>query len=166
LPSEISIRKARKSELPLIMEMSVDELPAELSEVELRYLGRVKKEFARRQQALIKRGGNEFYVAEVGGNPGIAGYVWFGVSERMFSGVKVGWIYDILVLPTHRGKGVGEALLKHALRVGRERKFREIGLMVNAKNAVARSLYEKLGFQTQYMIMARDEGKASPASNS
>ena len=166
MPGEISIRKARRTDLPLIMKLSVDELPAELSDLELRQLGSVKKEFARRLRALIKHRGNEFYVAEVGEAPGIAGYVWFGVSERPFSGVKVGWIYDILVLPAHRGKGIGEALLKYALGVGRERGFGEIGLMVNARNAAARSLYEKLEFQTQYMIMARDEGMNSRASNS
>lgn len=165
MSGEISIREARENELPLIMKMSVDELPAELSEVELSHLESVKKEFARRLESLLRRGGNEFYVAEARGSPGIAGYVWFGVSERPFSGVQVGWIYDIMVLPTHRGKGVGEALLRHAVRVIRERGFIETGLMVNSKNRVARSLYEKLGFQPQYIIMARDEGQALPGSN-
>ena len=87
----------------------------------------------------------------------MAGYVWFGVSERPFSGMKMGWIYDIEVLPAFRGKGVGEALMRHAMKLSRERGFDQIGLMVNQKNTVAWSLYEKLGFQTEYRIMGKRE---------
>ena len=154
---EIAIRRAKESEMPLIKELSVAEIPSELDDDELKFVGRAKEVVGKRLDAILGRGGNEFYVAQLGGEEKIAGYVWFGVSERPFSGVKVGWIYDILVLPAYRGKGVGEALMRHALKVSEERGFSRTGLMVNAKNRVASSLYEKLGFQTEYMIMGRSE---------
>jgi len=162
LPSGIVIREAKKEEIGLIRKLSVEELPAELNEKELRSVEHAKEVFGKRLDVILGRGGNEFYVAESG--EGIAGYVWFGVSERPFSGEKVGWIYDVLVLPEHRGKGIGEALMRHAVKVSREKGFDQIGLMVNAKNRAAWTLYEKLGFETEYRIMGKREGKSVSAS--
>ena len=159
MAQELSIRKARESELPRIKELSVEELPSELDEDELWFTQRAKEAFGRRLDALLARDGNEFYVAQVGADEGFAGYLWFGVSERPFSGLMIGWVYDLLVLPELRGKGVGEALMRHALEVSREKGFGQTGLMVNQKNRVAWSLYEKLGFQTEYRVMSRREGQ-------
>ena len=158
MPQEIAIRRAKESELAKIRELSIKELPAELDDDELKFVQRAKEVFGERLDAILTRPGNEFYVAQVGTDEGIAGYVWFGVSQRLFSGTEIGWIYDLLVLPEHRGKGIGEALMRHALKVSSERGFAQTGLMVNAKNKAAWSLYEKLGFQTEYRIMNRKEG--------
>jgi len=158
LPQEIAIRRAKESELPQIREMSIEELPAELDDEELKFVQRAKEVFGKRLDVILTRSGNEFYVAQVGTDEMIAGYVWFGVSQRLFSDTEIGWIYDILVLPEHRGKGIGEALMRHALKVSKERGFAQTGLMVNTKNKVAWSLYEKLGFRTEYRMMSRKEG--------
>jgi len=158
LAVEITIRKAEESELPKIKKWSVEELTPELDDEELKFADRAKEAFRNRLDALLKRGGNEFYVAHAGTDGHIAGYIWFGVSERPFSGMRIGWIYDIMVLPEHRGKGVGEALMRHALKVSKERGYTQTGLMVNQKNRVAWSLYEKLGFVTEYRVMNRREG--------
>jgi ribosomal protein S18 acetylase RimI-like enzyme len=153
----VRIREARKDEIPLIKRLSVEELPDELNEIERREAGVAKMVFAARLEELSRREGNELFVAEVAGSTGIAGYVWFGVSERPFSDLKVGWIYDLLVLPEHRGKGVGEALLRRALEASRKRGFELSGLMVRANNKVAYSLYEKVGFRPEYILMSRPE---------
>ncbi len=164
MAADITIRRAREDDLGLVRKLTVEELPSELNEDELVYLERVKGVFGERIGALLGREGNEIYVAEVGGGGVMAGYVWFGVSQRPFSGLKVGWIYDVQVLPEHRGKGVGEALMRHAVKVSRERGFNQIGLMVNAKNRVAASLYEKLGFRTEYMMMEKSDQASVSAS--
>ena len=158
MPQEIVIRRAKESELRQIRELSIEELRGELDDDELRFVQRAKEEFGKRLDVILTRSGNEFYVAQVGTDEEMAGYVWFGVSQRPFSGTEVGWIYDILVLPEYRGRGIGEALLRHALKVSKERGFAQTGLMVNSKNKTAWSLYEKLGFQTEYRIMKRKEG--------
>ena len=162
---KIAIRLARKDELPLVKRLSVEELPDELNEFERKEAARAKLVFAGRMDEILGRLGNEVYVATVDGEQEIAGYVWFGVSERPFSDMEVGWIYDLLVVPGHRGEGVGEALLRHALGVSRERGHRLTGLMVRANNKVAYSLYEKLGFEPEYVVMSRKETGVS-ASNS
>jgi ribosomal protein S18 acetylase RimI-like enzyme len=156
MASEFTIRRARDDELVTIKQMSVNQTILELKEYELQERARIEKEDAETLEVFFKKEGNEFYVAE-GKDSRMAGYVWFGVSQRPFSGIRVGWIYDIEVLPSFRGKGLGEALMRHALKVSKERGFPQTGLMVNAKNRVASSLYEKLGFQTEYRIMSRGE---------
>jgi ribosomal protein S18 acetylase RimI-like enzyme len=154
MAEEITIRRARGDELDVIKQMSVKQAILELDEHERQERERIEKDDMKRLDVFFKKSGNEFYVA-IGKNGEMAGYVWFGVSERPFSGVRVGWIYDIEVVPEYRGKGIGEALMRHALKVSKERGYDQIGLMVNQKNRVAWSLYEKLGFQTEYRIMSR-----------
>lgn len=156
--AKISIRDVREDELPLVKRLSVEELPDELNEFERKQAGRAMRAFARRLEELWGRPGNEIFVATLDGEPGFAGYVWFGISERPFSDMKVGWIYDILVVPGQRGKGVGEALLRRAIEVSRKRGYQLTGLMVRANNKTAYSLYEKLGFKPEYIVMSRKEG--------
>lgn len=51
------------------------------------------------------------------------------------------------VSPDHRGRGVGEALVRHCMTTAKERGFRILQFnAVVATNAPARHLYEKLGF--------------------
>ena len=55
-------------------------------------------------------------------------------------------ILDIAVAPSHRKKGVGEALLKRAVDIARERGAEVILLEVRESNTAAIKLYEKSGF--------------------
>ena len=164
LPEGIAIRKARQDEMDAIREMTVKELDMELDEFEARDKERIAKAGRAEAERFLKREGNEFYVAESDGV--MAGYLWWGTSQKPFSGTSVGWVYDIQVVPAYRGRGIGEALMKHALQVSRERGLRQTGLMVNEKNRVAWSLYEKLGFRTDHRLMSRDEPGTVSASNS
>jgi len=154
LDENLTIRRASEGEIEEIKRMSARQTILELDEYELQEKERIEKDDLKRLDVFLRRPGNEFYVAATR-EGAMAGYVWFGVSERPFSGIKVGWIYDIEVVPEHRGRGIGEALMRHALKVSKERGFSQTGLMVNQKNEVAWSLYEKLGFQTEYRIMSR-----------
>lgn len=162
----VRIREAKKDELSRIRELTIQELPDELYDFEKGGEEAASAAFSERIDELFGHGGNEFYVAEVDGEPGMAGYVWLGVSHRPFSGMKVGWIYDIQVVPAHRGKGIGRALMEHALKASRERGFALTGLMVKADNKPAYALYESLGFRPDFMMMNRREPGAGPASNS
>src|SRR5512132_626574 len=73
-------------------------------------------------------------------------------TERDLVGVcltwKEGWIKDVAVAPAARGRGLGEALLRHAFAVLYERGVRRIGLKVDAHNPTsAIRLYERLGMR-------------------
>jgi len=61
---------------------------------------------------------------------------------------KEGWIKDLAVAPAARGRGLGEALLRHAFARLHERGARRVGLKVDAHNPTsAIRLYERLGMR-------------------
>jgi ribosomal protein S18 acetylase RimI-like enzyme len=62
---------------------------------------------------------------------------------------KEGWVKDIAVAEGARGRGVGEALLRHALAALYARGVRRVGLKVDAFNPTgAIRLYERVGMST------------------
>ena len=65
---------------------------------------------------------------------------------RTFTG-DVGWISQLGVAPTARGRGLGRALLVEAGRRLSTREPRIIGLGVEAENANALGLYRSVGFE-------------------
>lgn len=77
-------------------------------------------------------------VALVDGDPA-------GICKLAIRGDR-GWIAGIGISPSHRGKGVGEELVRGVLAEARERGLREVWLEVLVQNEPAIRLYEKLGF--------------------
>lgn len=56
-------------------------------------------------------------------------------------------ITNVAVVEEARGRGLGEALMREAMRVAREAKMDVMSLEVRVTNTVAQNLYRKLGFQ-------------------
>ena len=65
---------------------------------------------------------------------------------RIPSGVRA-WIEDVIVDSTARGKGVGEALSREALRIAASRGARTVELTSRPSRVAANRLYRRLGFQ-------------------
>jgi ribosomal protein S18 acetylase RimI-like enzyme len=65
---------------------------------------------------------------------------------RIPTGVRA-WIEDVVVDGAARGKGVGEALSREALRVAAERGARSVELTSRPSREAANRLYRRLGFQ-------------------
>ncbi len=80
---------------------------------------------------------SRFYAAEEDGT--VLGYC---ILRLIFG---EGEIFNIAVAPEQRGRGVGEALLRHALAAAAG-EADCVFLEVRESNGPARSLYEKLGF--------------------
>lgn len=60
-----------------------------------------------------------------------------------------GWVKDIVVAETMRGRGLGKALLHHGLRTYAERGAERVGLKVDSNNPTgAPQLYARVGFVT------------------
>jgi ribosomal protein S18 acetylase RimI-like enzyme len=69
-----------------------------------------------------------------------------------------GWVKDIVVAESERGRGLGKALLHHALRVYAARGVERVGLKVDSSNPTgALRLYARVGFVTdrRYGIWTR-----------
>ncbi len=70
-----------------------------------------------------------------------------GICKLAIRGDR-GWISGIGIAVPHRGKGLGETLLRAAIDEARSRGVRELWLEVLTPNEPAIRLYEKLGFRT------------------
>lgn len=55
-------------------------------------------------------------------------------------------VHDVVVLPSHRGRGIAARLFAEVETIARERGACKLTLEVLSGNRAARSLYEKLGF--------------------
>ena len=56
------------------------------------------------------------------------------------------WIEDVVVDEAARGQGIGEALMREALRLAREAGAKTVDLTSRPSRAAAGRLYERLGF--------------------
>jgi ribosomal protein S18 acetylase RimI-like enzyme len=64
-----------------------------------------------------------------------------------------GWVKDIVVRESERGRGLGKGLLHHAFRAYAERGVERVGLKVDSTNPTgALQLYERLGFVTDQRL--------------
>ena len=91
-----------------------------------------------------------FIVAEENGK--VIGYIMsrieIGLSSfHRFGIAKKGHVISIAVLPEHRRKGIGEALMQEALRAMLRYKAKECFLEVRVGNTPAVNLYKKLDFK-------------------
>ncbi|MCI4367683.1 MAG: GNAT family N-acetyltransferase [Thermoplasmata archaeon] len=103
--------------------------------------------------------GQFLYTLQDPGTSQTVGVVWFqaGVGPRPGEAPKA-YVYDIVVRPEFRGKGYGEAAMRKVETEVRERGFGSLGLHVFGHNAVARSLYEKLGYVATNIVMKKTLG--------
>ena len=85
-----------------------------------------------------------FLVAEVAGR--IVGTVMGGYDGHR------GWIYSVAVLPEHRHRGIGSALVRQVEAALVARGCLKLNLQVRSTNASVLGFYEKLGFSVEPII--------------
>ena len=106
--------------------------------------------------AILNEGG-ALFLAEHDGD-----LVGYAICEREEGGSPT-WewppdllaIVDFVVLPEHRGKGVGDRLMQAVEEEARERGVAALDLNVAAPNEVARRFYERHGFRTDLVTMRK-----------
>ena len=75
-----------------------------------------------------------------------------GVANVAFSwtlehGGKSAWLDELYVLPEHRGRGIGTALLKEAIAEARRSDCAAVDLEVDQNHRRAEDLYQREGFE-------------------
>ena len=63
------------------------------------------------------------------------------------------WINEVGVVPTHRHKGVGKALITAALSIGRELGCRQAWVLTDSENEPAKALYASAGGTASHEVM-------------
>lgn len=84
----------------------------------------------------------------------VVGHLWVVLERRPGAGGGA-WINSIEIMPEHRGKGYGRALLAIAERETARHGIGAIGLNVFGWNAVARRLYETAGYEVATLQMQK-----------
>jgi GNAT superfamily N-acetyltransferase len=103
--------------------------------------------------------GHAMYVAEDDGRR--VGSIWIQLQRGR--NPHGGWIFDVLVDPSERGKGYGRAIMLAIETEARALGVQALGLNVFHANAVARSLYESLGYETTSVHMLKPLSAAGDA---
>jgi GNAT superfamily N-acetyltransferase len=88
-----------------------------------------------------------FVARDITGDHAITGMLTLALF-RVPSGMR-GWIEDLVVDESSRGKGVGQALVCAALEYAREAGAGQVGLTCNPARQAAHRLYMRLGFETR-----------------
>ena len=90
---------------------------------------------------------------------------WCDVNPKTHEALRHSGVLGMGVAASHRGQGVGSALLRATLEAAAARGIKRVELVVRADNAAAIRLYEKYGFELEgrlrdYMIV---DGRAYDA---
>lgn len=81
--------------------------------------------------------------------------LWLGNAIDQVKGDRHVHIFLLYVMPEHRRRGIGSALMRYAEDLARARGDRQIGLQVFQSNQPALNLYHQLGYQTQSLWMIK-----------
>lgn len=81
--------------------------------------------------------------------------LWMGNAIDQITGQRHAHLFLLYVVPEHRRRGVGKALMEYAQTWARARGDKQIGLQVFSSNIPALNLYNQLGFQTQSLWMIK-----------
>ena len=98
---------------------------------------------------------HDVVVPGVGGTPVVVGHLWIAPSAP---GSADWWVFDVEIAEEHRGEGYGRAAMQLAETAAAAHGARTLGLNVFGYNAVARRLYESLGYETTAVQMRKPVG--------
>ncbi|HSI34133.1 MAG: GNAT family N-acetyltransferase [Phycisphaerae bacterium] len=83
------------------------------------------------------------FVAEDSTSGAVIGYV----TTRLHEASRIGQIPNLAVDPAHQGKGLGRALIEHAVAFFRERGMEVAKIETLDQNPIGQKLYPSLGFK-------------------
>jgi ribosomal protein S18 acetylase RimI-like enzyme len=97
-------------------------------------------------------------VAEQDGK--VVGYSYAGMEGRDYMALRgpAGALYDIVVDPSHRGQGIGKALLERTLAELAARGAPRVLLSTAEQNGAAQRLFARAGFRRTMIEMTRELG--------
>lgn len=116
-------------------------------------IAEMEKSFARHlpEGRLTK---NHHLYSVVGSDDQPVAMVWWGLNSN--GSELAPWIFDIVVDPAQRGKGLGRLTMQLAETDVKAKGFRKLGLHVFGHNSVAHGLYKSLGFRETNIVMWKD----------
>jgi ribosomal protein S18 acetylase RimI-like enzyme len=88
----------------------------------------------------------------------VVGYTYAGVEGYDYMSLRgpAGIVYDIVVDPAHRGRGIGRTLLDATLAALQERGAPRVVLSTAERNETAQHLFTRAGFRRTMIEMTRE----------
>jgi len=88
----------------------------------------------------------------------VVGYTYAGVEGRDYMSLRgpAGILYDVVVDASHRGQGIGRALVDATLDMLKKLGARQVVLSTAQQNEPAQHLFERVGFRRTMIEMTRD----------
>lgn len=83
----------------------------------------------------------------------VCGFVAGYVEEDTTNAAQYFHIGDLAVLATHRGRGIGSALIGAVQKHSRAKGFKRLGISVLIENSRAHDLYRRLGFRDYEVVL-------------
>jgi GNAT superfamily N-acetyltransferase len=131
---ELKLRPARKEDTAALARLA-DELEHPTT----------SEQIAERFSAALQQNTYALVVAELPSGE-VAGFMEL-VVERLIDAEPRVDVAGLVVSKTHRGLGIGRALMAHAEKWAVERNLRMVHLRSNLKRAGAHAFYERLGYE-------------------
>jgi GNAT superfamily N-acetyltransferase len=137
-PSNLAIQPSTESDVPAILDFI-----RKLAEYEKLSDEVTASEAQLREHLFGARPAAEAILAKIGGKA--VGFALFFTTFSTFAGRPGIWLEDLFVLPEHRRRGIGRALLKAVAGIAVERNCARLEWSVLDWNEPAIKLYQKLG---------------------
>jgi ribosomal protein S18 acetylase RimI-like enzyme len=93
------------------------------------------------------------FVAEADG--AVVGVVTWFLFPGLYHAADCAMLDEAIVTATHRGRGIGTALLEHTMAHLEQRGVAEIGISTGLENEGAKRLYRRLGFTDESLMLER-----------
>ncbi|MGG4487935.1 GNAT family N-acetyltransferase [Metabacillus idriensis] len=77
----------------------------------------------------------------------LIGWIMIDKAFDFLTGDEIGWINDLYVKGSYRGKGYSKLLMEEALKEFKQNGYSDVKLNVYAHNQKAMKLYEQMGFK-------------------
>jgi ribosomal protein S18 acetylase RimI-like enzyme len=147
--SDIQVRLARRTDVPVIVRLLADDPIGSTRE---RTAEPLAQAYWDAFDAITAQGGNEVLVAEAAGE--VVGCLQLTVIPGLSrTGMMRGQLEGVRVSARHRGRGIGESLVRAALERARGHGCRLVQLTTDRTRADALRFYEGLGFEASHIGM-------------
>ena len=142
----VTLRDARRSEVPAIVAMLADDMLGSSREVTSEPL---PESYYKAFDALARDPNNRLLIAELEGE--IVGTLQItfihGLSRQ---GAKRALLEAVRVATPYRGKGIGEEIVRAAIEIARQAGCAMVQLTTDKSRKDAHRFYERLGFQASH----------------
>jgi GNAT superfamily N-acetyltransferase len=146
MSSPVTLRDARRSEVPAIVAMLADDMLGSSREVTGEPL---PESYYKAFDALARDPNNRLLIAELEGE--IVGTLQItfihGLSRQ---GAKRALLEAVRVAAPYRGRGIGEEIVRAAIEIARQENCAMVQLTTDKSRKDAHRFYERLGFEASH----------------